>query len=705
MKKLLAIFLLMLFPHLLAWSNAEVSAFSKVLIKRAAGKGALRDHSSATAGYQAFIGLKNESAIEDLKRMGVTVNGRFDGFVAACVPGEALKDVAALDDVSHIALARPMNLCNDTARILSRVGQLHEAAGMIVPLTGKGVIVGVVDIGIDFNHINLCDSNGRSRVRAVYMPCDSTGTAPVINGDTLPGSCYLRPEQIEALTTDYALSSHGTHTLGTAVGSCKDNHLHGMAPDADIVACGIPSDQLTDVNIANAVRFIFNYADQMDQPCVINMSIGCNDGPNDGSSYLCRLFEQLSGPGRICVLSAGNDGNAPVCFHDEITGRGDTVTTLLRNHSGGLQRKGYVSMWSDGSQVHRSRLVVINRTSGLVEYASPIVGVLPEDSIFTLSSDTDAAFSAFYEGEIEFASAMEPRFDDNGNLMDDGRFHTYWAFDVTSRVAGHLLGIQYMADEPDFLSGWCTHDAYFYTFGLDGVTGGTSAGSISDLTTTDAVISVGAYCSRDSYRDRNGVTHTFASCNPGDIAAFSSFGPDENGKPRPDLCAPGMVLLSSANRYDEVADRQQWLEDVTVQGELYPYYANQGTSMSAPVVTGTVALMLQVNPRLTPADVRAVLQQSSRRDACVINGNEAQWGAGKLDAVAAIDDVVAHTIIPGDVNNDLEVSVADVMALVDVILSPSSRHDAATMIRADVNRDQEIQLSDVNCVIDLILNH
>lgn len=704
-KKLLAICLLMLSLPLEAWSSADMSALSKLILKRDAIHGAHRAPLHDEACYQAFIGLKDKAAVDVLRQMGVSVSGQYEGFVTASIPAEVLGEVMKLGEVRHVSLAQPLVLCNDSARILSCVDQLHDAVGMITPLTGEGVIVGVVDVGIDFNHINLCDSNGRSRVRAVYMPCDSTGVRPVVDGDTLPGSCYLLPEQIAALTTDYPLSSHGTHTLGTAAGSCKENNWYGVAPGADIVACGIPSDELTDVNIANAVRFIFDYADKVAKPCVVNMSLGGNDGPNDGSSYLCRLFNELSGPGRICVLSAGNDGNAPVCCHDEIMGRGDTVMTLLRNRSGGLQRKGYVSMWSDGPQVLRSRLVVINRATGELEYASAIMACLPEDSVFSFSSDTDADFSAYYEGEVKYASAMEPRFDSDGNLMDDGRFHTYWVFDVTSRVAGHLLGIQYMADEPVDLAGWCTRDAYFYTFGLDGVTGGSPVGSISDLCTTDSVISVGAYCSRASYIDHEGVPFNFVDCHLGDIADFSSYGPDERGNARPDVCAPGLALLSSANRYDEMSDRQRWPAPVTLQGVDYPYYANQGTSMSAPVVTGTIALMLQVNPRLTPSDVRAVLKRSSCRDAFVLNGNEAQWGLGKLDAAAAINDVIVNTLLHGDVNNDKEVNVADVMALIDVILNPAGCRDAATRIRADVNRDLEIQLSDINQLIDMILNH
>ena len=60
--------------------------------------------------------------------------------------------------------------------------------------------------------------------------------------------------------------------------------------------------------------------------------------------------------------------------------------------------------------------------------------------------------------------------------------------------------------------------------------------------------------------------------------------------------------------------------------------------------------------------------------------------------------------MPGDVNNDKEVGIADVMALIGIILDGMSGHDAATLMRADVNRDSEIQIADINVLIDLILN-
>ena len=682
------------------WAMTDaLSARSRLMLAQCVGSNQ-RLNISTVHSYKAFIAVRDAGAIDSLCLMGVKVLGEFNGFIMAEIPADLLNDVASARAVRHVSLAQPLHLCNDSSRYCSNVAPVQHGDGYPSPLLGDGVIIGIIDSGIDFNHINFMDENGRTRICAVYMPEDSTGTSPFVNGHLLPGSCYETPAQIAALTTDCENSSHGTHTTGTAAGSYSANHLQGVAPHCDIVACGIPEDSLTDVNVASAVSYIMDYAERVGKPCVINMSIGSNDGPNDGTSFMCRVFEAVSGPGRVCVVSAGNDGNEPVCFHSTLAGPADTVMTLLRNRWGGMQRNGYVSMWSDGSQVHHTRVVVINRQTGSLEYASPLVDILPDDSVFTLSSENDPAFARYYIGEITFASALE-----NVSEQSDGRFHSYWAFDVTSVEAGHLLGLQYVADVPTSLSGWCTRNAYFYTFGLEGITGGTTAGSISDLATTDSVISVGAYCSRRSFIDCEGREHSIAG-TPGEIASFSSYGPDEKGQARPDVCAPGFIVVSSGNRYNqEMTDLSVMTEPVVVKDETYPYYVNQGTSMSAPVVTGAIALMLQMNPSLGPADVREVLSRTSLRDGFVDNGDSSRWGFGKMDVSAAVNDVIRNTLRSGDVNNDGEVNIADITAVIDLILNPLAAADVAKLIRADVNRDAEIQVADINAVIRIILNN
>ena len=694
-------FLLSLMGMALVWASTPLTATSKLRLHRhdaVAGK-----HAPQSSGemFQAFIRVDGEEDLSALRTAGVKVNARFDNFVTVQIPASAMTEVMSMTCVREISFARPLSLHNDSARSLSCIDRVHDGQGMVAPLTGRGVIVGIIDTGIDFNHVNLCGIDGKTRVKAVYMPCDTTGPRPVVGGDTLPGSCYESPDMIAMLTTDFNGTSHGTHTLGTAAGSYRANGWYGVATEADLVACGMPGDSLSDANVANALKYIFDYADRVNKPCVVNMSIGTNEGPNNGTSFMCRTFEALSGPGRICVLSAGNDGNVPVRFNHRLAGDGDVVTTLMRGKSSGTQHNGYVSMWSDGASVHRSRLVAINRGDNSIAYASPWIGLHDEDSVFTLSSEVEPDFARFFTGEVQFASAMEPQFNQAGDRIGD-RFHSFWIFDATIS-SDYLLGLQYTSSDEIELVGWSTKDDYFDTFGIDGMVGGSTQGSISDLATTDSVISVGAYCSRKSYYDSNNELYTYNRCTPDDIAYFSSYGPDESGIERPDLCAPGFAVISSANRYHDSSHYQHMPPGVTVSGVEYPYSVIYGTSMSAPVVTGVIAMMLQLNPSLTVSDVREAFRASSVKDAFVTGGDHSKWGFGKLDAWSAVDAVIGHCLLPGDVNNDREVNIADVMAIVDILLRGNDAADASTLVRADVNHDLEILFSDINYIINLIL--
>jgi hypothetical protein len=135
----------------------------------------------------------------------------------------------------------------------------------------------------------------------------------------------------------------------------------------------------------------------------------------------------------------------------------------------------------------------------------------------------------------------------------------------------------------------------------------------------------------------------------GDIKASSSRGPTEDGRQKPDIAAPGTMIISSITHDAPICsgDQQDNCLDpmmITPDGNNY---VESGTSMSAPHVAGVIALMLQVNPRLDPNTVDSILRRTARHDQFTGSANwTPSFGAGKIDALAAVQAVLGGSQAP-----------------------------------------------------------
>ena len=642
--------------------------------------------SSADLHARAWVTVTDTTVLSNLRGAGVSVETRFGTLATVSIPASRLEKLLAMGNVRSVSRPTIVELHNDVALQLSRGTAVAEGSdvttGDTLSCTGRGVVFGIIDSGFDFGHINFRDADGNCRIAAAYLPADTTGTRPVIDGDTLPGSAYYGAE-VETLTTDAASMSHATHTTGTAAGS--HGTYRGVAPGATIVACGMPENELTDANIAAGLRFIADYAERHDMPMVISMSLGSADGAHDGTSPLSRVIDDIVSPGRLCVVSAGNQGEVPCHIRKTFAGQGDTLRTFFSNWSGGSSYGGFVSSWSQTAVPHDITLAVIDLTTDTVCLKIPLADFpLDGEGTATLDSEENADWARYFTGVMQWESATD----------DNGRYNTLIAFDVDAADYNrYALGMLYTSNSAQTIEMWCS-GMCFWNRSLSGWTTGTSTGSISDMATGDKVISVGAYCSRKTTPKADGTQMSFSRCKPYGIAYFSSFGPDARGIARPDITAPGFAIVSSANRYDSVSSIYRRLALMeNVGGVDYPYGVEYGTSMSTPVVSGAIAVWLQACPTLSHDDVRYIFAETAYLDSYV--SDNGRWGAGKLDIAAGLR---LARVVNFDVNRDREVNAADVSAIYEALLLGSASR------QADVNHDRTVNAADISALYHFLIN-
>ncbi len=219
---------------------------------------------------------------------------------------------------------------NPTSLVASGIRQLQ---GQPLNLRGQGVVVAMIDTGIDYRNEAFLDSNGESRILAIWDQTIQEGTPPE---GLFFGSEYTREDINRALASENPLAvvpttdvlRHGTVMAGIAAGSAVGggSSYLGAAPEADILVVklkeakqylreyyfvpeGIPAYQENDImlGIAYANRFAIDFQ----RPVVLCLGIGTNMGDHGGNSFLGRYMNNIAlQRSRAIVVCGGNEGIA-----------------------------------------------------------------------------------------------------------------------------------------------------------------------------------------------------------------------------------------------------------------------------------------------------------------------------------------------------------------------------------------------------------
>jgi hypothetical protein len=316
------------------------------------------------------------------------------------------------------------------------------------------------------------------------------------------------------------------------------------------------------------------------------MSLGDNLGPHDGTSLLERgLDNLLGGPSRAFVKSAGNAGN--VGQH-----AGGTVahgTTEDVQFSVPANRANEViDAWYPGGSTFRAQIVdPAGNATGLVNPgATPANVTLDGGNLVRIDHRNNDPFNGDRRIFITITRGT-------ASQIRTGTWRLRLV-SVSSAGGGRFDAWIQRPPRAAFLPPHRSSDR-----------------TISTPGTARKVITAANY--------------TVRAPGAGSLAASSSRGPTRDGRAAPTIAAPGTNVFSAASAF----------------GSGNPYRADTGTSMSAPHVTGVIALMFQKNPNRTQEQIRECLTSTARADAFTGPVPNTAWGAGKVDAEAAVRCVPA----------------------------------------------------------------
>lgn len=630
----------------------------------------------------AFIRINDESEINDLKALGVRIECIFDnGLLTALIPVDKIHEIAALDGVKKINAATLMKPLTDKTREKTNVDDVLTqspdaiAAGLDKVYDGSGVILGVIDDGIDYQHIAFKDKDGNNRISRIYnftytqtnngYPTDPTVTDWTGTG-TMP-------------TTDDNSADHGTHTSSIAGGSSvivngtnvsvTDNHSNatygGMAPGAELYLAGIKG--LYNTYIANAFQKMYDYATAQGKPLVVSNSWGSQIGPHDGTGSFAEITHNYfsdSHPNNICLFAAGNEaGTADASegggFH--ISGNASSASplgTILRcsvssSYDNGMIYMGdLASAWSTTNL--GCRIYVLNTSTGAIETTVNVNPTTQGAAVTGLSNYYYGALYAYkdYADSENKTQILLYATGTNGYMQSQGYTQSGGMYRSNYTLAVEFYPVNGSAD----IDVWAVSDYSYFTNYLTtnghNWTNGTDDMSVDDEATYADIISVGAYNSKTSFVNYQGSTYGANSYVLNDITYFSSYATPEKsptGLQYPWITAPGALIVSAVNHNHTSSvddDSYYGSPSLVVNSSTSPYAIMQGTSMACPAAAGIVALWLQaaqeLDKDLTTTDIKNIMAETAIHDQWTIGTNASHFGNGKINALGGIQYILEH---------------------------------------------------------------
>jgi len=521
--------------------------------------------------------------------------------VTARIPVDRIDSVRGEEFVESLKAAQPVKPVLKIARVETHARPEDFPTG-IDPDGGLGVVVGIVDYGCDFAHENFLNSDGTTRLEAIWDQGGTPAGGSVSYGREFLGheinQALQQPSPYDALgygpapDTASQAGTHGTHVMDIAAGNGNGTGEPGFAPKADLIFVHVAHEDIPfrgpnvvnssfgdSVMLLEAVQYIFDKAG--DRPCVINLSLGTNGGPKDGSTLVEEGMDRLlrARSNRAITIAASNSYDDGIHAEGSVVQGGITdikweVPVLGNTHD-------EFELWYGDGDLFAVELLLPNGdTLGVVE---------PGNQASAAKDNGDALL-------LIVNRIGDPNNGDNqiGIFLEKGLQPGQWTI--------RLHGRQINGDGK--FHAWIERDNYSPSRFSPPNNNSHTLGSIS---TGNETLVVGSYD---------------ASSQATPLSWFSSAGPTRDGREKPEISAPGHHIAAAHSR--------------TVTGSV----SKSGTSMAAPAVCGIIALMLaqaRSSARaLSIGEIRQLVIAAARDTQGVPAGWHPRYGFGRIDASSAV---------------------------------------------------------------------
>lgn len=494
----------------------------------------------------------------------------------------------------------------ESTYVLEETGVNRVQKNPNLALMGTGVLIGIIDSGINYLHPAFLYNDNTSRIVNLWDQTINSDDSQEINPEFPYGSFFTREEINNALRQPYPLQivptddvyGHGTAIAGIAGGSAvKASNFSGVAPLAEFVVVklkeaknivkdflSISEDKLCyqESDIMMGVKYADSVAKQLKRPLAICIALGSNQGGHDGLGALSVYLNDLSELPRTCVtIGAGNEGNAR--RHHSGMVRSEDEYTEFELNVGENDKKFFIEIWAQS--ILRVSLNIISPSGERIENLTP--------GFSKVSRHT------FVFGPTILCVNNVTTVPESGDQLIWLRFENaqsgLWRFRIYNI---DKINAEYNAWLPS--ENLISNDTYFIQ--SDSFTTITSPGN------GVAPITISSY-------------DTLA----GGISVFSSKGYTRTNEIKPDLAAPGTEL--------------------TAPGKKNGFVNASGTGAAAAVTTGIVALLLDwaitrgYYTGITGVEIKTFLIRGAKRELLIEYPNRS-WGFGKVDLYGVFEKLI-----------------------------------------------------------------